>query len=290
MPYTTAPKQHTLWLLAALAAPAAQFSGCGWLTAAVTALVVLPLTLLPSCWDGMSKPLAVLQILWLGLTAGTLLKHSAACWPSDNDLVVPLTLLALAACTGAAAAPRIGAVLALCMALLALPVAVSGAARVEPMWLKPTWNPWPAGLALTLLLPALPAAGETQKGRGALYGAVVTLCLAALVQGVLSPGVAASQQDPFYQTARTLGHLEPVVAAGLSLGWYAMTAYLLHSAACVAKMSGMRAELASVLAVGTAAVFVIFSQKPNVQFVPVVSAVLWVLIPFLRKMNGFEKK
>ena len=46
------PKQHTLWLLAAIAAPAAHFSGSGWFVTALTALAVLPLMLLPKSWEG----------------------------------------------------------------------------------------------------------------------------------------------------------------------------------------------------------------------------------------------
>ena len=89
-------KQHTLWLLAALTAPLAHFSGCGWLTAAVTAAAILPLTLIPKSWEGMSKLLALAELLWLGAAAGILLQNSAVYWPSDNDWVVPLTLLTLA--------------------------------------------------------------------------------------------------------------------------------------------------------------------------------------------------
>ena len=122
------PKQHTLWLLAAMSAPLAHFSGSGWLMTALAASAVLPLTLLPKAWEGMTKPLLLLQLLWLGAVAGALLSGSPAYWPSDNDLAVPLTILVLAALTGAPAAPRIGALLALCMALLTIPAAVSGVA------------------------------------------------------------------------------------------------------------------------------------------------------------------
>ena len=106
-------KQRTWWLLAALSAPLAHFSGCGWLSASLAAAVILPLTLVPKCWEGMSRPLAQIQILWLGLLPGLLLKNSAYYWPSDNELVVPLSLLALAAITPKSSAPRIGAVLAM---------------------------------------------------------------------------------------------------------------------------------------------------------------------------------
>lgn len=284
------PKQHTLWLLAATAAPLAHFSGCGWFSAVLAALAVLPLTFLPKRWEGLGKPLSLLQILWLGSVAGMLLKNSAAYWPSDNDLVVPLTLLALAVCTKAASAPRIGAVLAFCIALLAVPVAVSGAAHIEPGWLSPAVTPWPAGLSLALLLPNLPAAGEGQKGRRFLGIGVLTVLLALLVQGVTATPVALAVPDPFYQTARTLGHLEPVVAAGISLGWYTMASFLLHSAERIAQEGGIGGRTAYVLATGTAAGFVMIPQQPNGWFWTLLSAFLWVLIPFLNRMKNSEKR
>jgi len=288
MPHNTT-KQHTLWLLAAIAAPAAHFSGSGWLTAAITALAVLPLTLLPKNWRIITKPLALLQIMWLGMVAGTLLPHSAAYWPSDNDLVVPLTLLTLAAFTNTHAAPGVGAVLAFCMALLAIPAAVSGASHIEPNWLRPEITPWPVGLSLALLLPNLPSAGENQKGKRLLGAAAVTIVLSLLVQGVTSTTVAASLPDPFYQTARALGHLEPVIAAGLTLGWYALAGWLFHSAAYIAQKAGLREKLSYVLLWGTATAFLLFGQQPNMQFVTVLSLFWWVITPFFLNLKKLEK-
>ena len=55
-------KQSNLWLLAALAAPAAHFSGCGWFTVLITAAVVLPLAWIKREWT-FSKPAAFVQLL-----------------------------------------------------------------------------------------------------------------------------------------------------------------------------------------------------------------------------------
>ena len=120
---------------------------------------------------------------------------SAACRPSDNALAVPLTLLTLAALTRAAHAPRIGAVLAFAMGLLALPIAISGAANLKLRWLSEmplTFNPM---LALVLLLPALPT-GETGKGRGIVGIGILSITVSALIQGVLSYDIAVSLPDP----------------------------------------------------------------------------------------------
>lgn len=157
-------KQNTVWLLAALAAPLAHFSGSGWLTAVLAACAVLP-SLLPKDWTGLNKPLAIIQIGWLGAVAGSLLTASSVYWPSDNHWAVPLSILALAAWTGTAAAPRIGAVIALCMALLSIPTILSAAAHIEFAWLAPSLGEWPWGLTLALLLPNLPS-GEGGGRRG----------------------------------------------------------------------------------------------------------------------------
>ncbi len=279
-------KQHTLWLLAALSAPLAHFTGTGWLTAALTAAAVLPLSLLPKNWGRMGKPMALIQILWLGAVAGALLTGSAAYWPSDNTVVVPLIILVLAAWTDSSAAPRIGAVAAFCMALLAIPAMISATARIEPNWLLPSIGPWSWGLTLALLLPNLPSGG---KGRGIAYGGILTLILSTVVQGTISAGVAASVKDPFYQTARTLGHLEPVLAAAITLGWYALTGYLLQSARYIAKESGIRGIWAAVLVLSTATGSVLFKVQPNAPFWAVLSVFFWVLTPFLRKNKKVEK-
>lgn len=282
-------KQHTLWLLAAITAPAAHFSGCGWFAALLTALVILPLSLLPKNWEQMPKPLTLIQILWLGAVAGILLQHSAVYWPSTNDRVVPLVLLALAAVTPSGAAPRVGAVLCFCMALLAIPTALSGAAHIELQWLKPELPIWPTGLALALLLSNLPAAEPGKKGRSARAAGALVVSLALLVQGVMTAAVAAALPDPFYQTARTLGHLEPLVASGVALGWYAMAALFLTSAQNLAKKAGIGRRLTNVLLLGTSTGTVLFSWQPDGVFVLVLSLFLWVLAPFLMKWNGFEK-
>ena len=268
------PKQHTLWLLAAIAAPAAHFSGSGWFVTALTALAVLPLMLLPKSWEGMPKSGAVLQILWLGVAAGVLL---------------PLTLLTLAAFTGASSAPRVGAVLAFCMALLAIPAAVSGAAHAEPEWLRPQLAPWPLGLTLVLLLPNLPAAGESEKGKRILGAAAAVIAPALLVQAVTSTPVALAAPDPLYQTARGLGHLEPVVAAGMTLGWYALACWLFHSAVQIAKGGGIGGRLPYVLVWGTATALVLFRQQPGIRFLTVLSLFWWVITPFFQKMKKVKK-
>lgn len=282
------PKQHTLWLLAALSAPIAHLSGSGWLTAAITALLIFPLSLIPRSWEDIPKPLGYLEVIWLGIVAGLLLPGSAANWPSDNTYVVPLTLLTLAILTNAAAAPRIGAVLALCMALLAIPVAITAAKHIEPEWLSPQPGKWSPGLTLVLLLPTLPAAGD-QKRRIP-CAALLAIAITALTQGVLSPRVAAAVPDPFYQTARTLGHLEPVTAAALTLGWYALTSFLLQNASIIAKSSDIDPKIANTLASATAATTILLPSQPNTTLITTITALLWLFLPLLHKLTTQNKR
>lgn len=245
---------------------------------AAAVLVVLPLSVIPKDWERMPRPLVLMQTLWLGILAGCLLQNSPVYWPSDNRLAVPLTLLTLAALTGSHSAPRIGAVLAFCIGLLLLPAAVSGAASIEPEWLEPTAASWPWGLTLALLLPNLPVPGG--KGRPVMLGAMA-IVLSALVQGTISAPVASAVRDPFYQSARTLGHLEPVIAAAMTLGWYAVAVMLLQSAS---ELCG-KGKLAAVLSAGTAAAVITTGVQLSQPVLALFSAFFWVLNPFWNKIK-----
>lgn len=280
--------QHTLWLLAALSAPLAHFSGGGWLTALLASAAVLPLSLLPKRWKGIPKPLALVQLLWLGTMAGAILSGSAAYWPSDNNLVVPLTILALAAFTDSMAAPRIGAVLALCIGLLSIPAAISGTGKIELAWLRPVLGEWSWALTLVLLLPNLPAGGGSR--RSSAYIGIMAVLLSVLTQGAISANVAASVPDPFFQTARTLGYLEPIIAAAMTLGWYAMTVYLLEGARIIAAESAIMPQWATVLGTGTAAGAVLLRVQLNAPYWSLFGMLLWVLTPLLTKIKRVEKR
>lgn len=275
------PKQSQVWLLAALAAPIAHFSGCGWLTVLITAALVLPLTILEKDWS-FPKPVAFAQILWLGIVAGSLLPGAATCWPSDNSLAVPLTFLSMAALTGAAKAPRIGAVLAFAMGLLALPVALSGAAHLKPRWLTPASLTLQPMLVLAFLLASLPAA---DKGKGIWSMGVLSVAIAILEQGALSPCVAAVLPDPEFQTARALGHLEPVVAAALTMGWFSVAMMLFASAAEIAKKSGISQRLSYVLVWGTGLPLIVFKWQLPAPFLMGLSAFLWCFTPFFQNLK-----
>lgn len=283
-------KQQNLWLLAVMAAPLAHFSDSGWLMTVVTAAATLPLTVIPKEWSNMGKFLALLEIVWLGIVAGSLLANTASYWPSDNDLVVPLTILALAAITKENAAPRIGAVLAFCMALLAIPAAVAAMAKMKMDWLSPVTGKLPWAIAWVLLLPNLPVEGEAGRRRGIRYIGILAVALSVVVQGTISTVVAASVHDPFYQTARTLGYMEPLIAAGVTLGWYTLAAYLLSSARYTAKENKIGEVWPCVLVVGTATASVLLEVQLQHTKMALFGVLFWVLIPFCTKIKNFEKR
>lgn len=245
------------------------------------------MAVVPKDWEGQTKGMALVQCLWLGVVAGALLQNSAACWPSDNDLAVPLILLALAAVTRSATAPRVGAVLALCVALTAIPTAAAGAGKLEPDWLMPVPTEWPWTLSLVLLLPNLPAGGRSGKGTAAV--GVLATVLALLTQGIISPQVASVVPDPFWQTARTLGYLEPIIAAGLTLSWYSMTVWIMESARRIASEAGIKSRWAGVLVPATAVAAILSGVQLHRPIWGVLSALLWVLSPFLTKIKKVEK-
>ena len=145
------------------------------------------------------------------------------------------------------------------------PIALTGAANLELSWLRPTALTWEPMLALALLMPVLPAAGGG-RGRNLLCVGILAFLLAALAQGVLSPVVASALSDPEYQTARTLGHLEPVAAAALTLGWYAMATWLFSAAAEIARLGQMKEKLSCVLMWEMAATMVAFEWQLSAPF------------------------
>ena len=117
----------------------------------------------------------------------------------------------------------------------------------------------------------------------------MALILAAVVQGTVSPQVALSVPDPFFQTARTLGHMEPILAAAVTLGWYALAVYLLQSARYIAKECKIGRIWSGVLVLCTASAAVLLKWQLHAPFWSVLSAFLWVLTPFLTKNKKVEK-
>lgn len=274
-------RQTAIWIAAAVSAPLAHFSGSGWLTAAAAWVLTLPLVLLPgNGWRELGRTASWLEFVWLAVVAGVLIRSSGAYWPSTGSWVIPLTLLTLAACTRLAAAPRAGAVVALMLAVLYFPVAVTGAAKLEWEWLKPRFDMPQAELLVALLMPAL---AGVWSARGDEWRSGLT----ALGFGLLTQGlVFVRVESPFYQVARTLPRLESVITVAMTLGWYAMAQFLLGTAAKLAENAGMEEWKASLIAALLAAASIMLD--PGFLLLPI-TLTMWVLMPFLHRKRNVEK-
>lgn len=293
------PRQMTVWLAAAASAPLAHASGAGWLALALGALTVLPLTLLPSGWDGLGQWVRVVEFAWLSVVTGLLAQNSGVYWPaSQNEEFVPLVLLVLAALTGRFAAPRVGAVIGLCLAVLYVPVFTGGAAQVEPNWLKPVVGKW-SGLALvTFLLPALSGVWHTacrDRGRAALACVAVAILFGLLTQGILSPGVAAKLPDAFHQMSRSirigvLSRIEPLTAVAVTLGWYALCSFLLSAAMELAQGFRIQEKTSRLAFVAASSAIALLHVELPGALVVVLSLVLWVLVPICTCEKKNQKK
>lgn len=269
-------RQIGIWTAAAVSAPLAHNSGCGWLAAAVAAVLLLPLAgLAGDGWEKLGKWTARLEFLWLSVMTGVLLRDSGAYWESTGSWLVPLVILVLAAQTQPGAAPRAGAVVGLILVVMYLPVAVSGAVHVRWEWLKPGWElPQPELLA-ALLLPAL-AGAAYRPGTGTAVG-TQAVGFAALTQGLVYVWV----ETPFFEVARTIPRLEAVCTVAVTLGWYAMASFLLSTAA---KLTG-KEKIGKWMGALIAAV----SMELPVGFLMVpVTIIMWVLIPFLHRKRNVE--
>lgn len=294
-----APRQLGTWLAAAVSAPLSAGAGAGWAAVTLAALAMLPLGKLPGRgWEKMGKGLCLVQAVWMSLMAGLLLKSSALFWPgSRSEWVVPLTLAALAVLTGPEAAPRAGAVVGLCLAVLYLPVLIGGAAQAKPEWLAAHPGKWNGLLLVGLLLPALwPLWRGDHRGqnRGILVTGAVGVLFGLLCQGILSPSVASRLEDAFYQTGRTLelgvlSRVEPVVAAASALGWYASSLFLYGGALRLGTRAGFGGWKGRI-ALGTVTVGAVVSGLRIPESVTVgICILLWIAMPLWTEKRNFTK-
>ena len=152
-------KQHTRWLLAALAAPVTQAaSNCSWPAALCIALLCLAVTAglqKLNVGDTQSRILSALQWLWMLLVISEFLHWILFYWPSYGSYhAVPLIILALGALSAAKGAEKASAVAGLLYwALIGLlgTVLLSGIREIELSNLKPHWDMQTAYLIVVML-------------------------------------------------------------------------------------------------------------------------------------------
>lgn len=172
-----------------------------------------------------------LQKIWAGVMAGVFLQWSGYYW---DDIAIsrtaPLVLLVLALWTTMVQgkAPRVGCVLIWPLLFLLGAVLLSGISEVELEYLRPAWKMGAAPLAAVLLIPS------NFEGKAKWKLPFVAIVVSVITSGVLSPDVTVSSQSGIYEISRSLSLLgiaerfESLVAAAMTMGFYAVTAYLLE--------------------------------------------------------------
>lgn len=293
------PQRLWAWLLAAVSAPLAHYSGGGWLAVALAAGAMLPLSMMfRDGWSRMGPFAALAQFVWLTVVAGYLAQYSAEYWPSDKNVwVVPVTLLALGTLSaGAEKAPRAGSAVAWLVMLTALPILLAALSQIRVERLTPCRADWQAGLLVTLLIPALGSVwNRTGEGGFAARAGVGVLAvgLAALTQGVLSCFAAQSVQTPFFEMTKTLnlfgGRWEVLGAAAMTLGWYALCNFLIATASVFGATAGIPKKYCPCLAFLGSAAFVILRVQLNETVLTVFTLILWVLMPMLHEKIPSKK-
>ena len=298
--------QLAAWICTALIPALLQLAaGVGWLAAIAVGVVCHCAVWAAIKWGKrVDKHLpCLLEYLYIVILLCSLLPWSAKCWPGDNDPVVPLILLALAAWStqkGAQAAARVGCVLFWVVLGIYLTVLALGTGEVRPAWLKPAaaTMPWPA--AVLLLVPA-GAARWLRNGEGwqrKLWIPSAFLILGAVVvAGVLSTGLAGRIEDPMYMAVQSLAipgvmqRFEALVSAGMTVGWFALLTLLLSMAAAALEVLKPAWGRRSVWVTAAIAGMGLLCKMHITWHVAVILAtVFWVAIPILTQGLDRQKK
>lgn len=289
--------QLSAWLSAAMIPTLLQTSsGTDWLMALIVSGVCGGMLYVSSKWGRTPQtPLLMwLQYLYIIVLIVNLLPYTAYSWPGNNDPGVPLIILALAvwsANKGAQAAARVGCVLFWLVLLIYLVVLALGTAQVKPEWLRLRQDgiPWQG---VTLLLVPCGALLMTRKTRGwnakLLLPAVFWIVAAMVVTGVLSASGANNTNDPLYTTVRSLAlrgidqRFEPLLSAGMTVGWFAVITILLSMAAGSAEAVRPTASHLGLWSAGAVAtVGVLCNLHISWWIMAILASVFWVAMPLL---------
>lgn len=291
-------RQNQTWLLTAMAAPLAQTaSGASWLTTALVGAVCLPV-----CWGlewlaEKSRPgkwLCAVQWFWLSLILGEVLQWLKLCWPdSPSALAAPLVLLLLAAWTagkGKEQASRAGSVLFWFLTLLLGAVLLSGVKEIRLDNLRPVWKMQGAHLITVFLIPAMGTSltGSRRSWRPKAGILMLGILLSTVTSGVLSLKAAAEAPSAFYELSRSLRLLgiaerfESLVAAGMTLGYFALLSYLLSAGAAAAEvLRAGKGAWGSWSAAVLSGLFFISGFRLDSAILALGTVLTWVVLPVL---------
>ena len=278
----------------AVSAPLAHYAGVGYMAVLLAAGAMLPLTVLAG--DGLkriTKPEALLELVWTGVVLGTLIKVSGVNWPgSRSNIVVPLVILGLALASGNRER-SIRSCATLFWVILIPGILVLGnlIGQVEPKWLTPEPGNWTAGLIVTLLYPALNGTVNGTGVKTALITTVFAAGTALLIQGGLGIGPAGTMDSPMYELGRCIGDggFEIIISVLLTLGWYGFASMGMRAAEYFGERNGLT-EAKSRTGVFAIAALIVISGIEIGEWVLVSGClILWILIPLLHPKNKSKK-
>ena len=299
-------QQLTAWLTAAILPGAIQLTaGASWLGVLLASLICLLCTCLVWRWaaDSNGKLISLLQWLLLAAVLSALCQKAPRSWPQGGHKAVSLILLALAlwsAWKGPSASARVGCVLFWFILLLYLILLGAGIKEIEPRWLIPGRQEVNSLGCILLLTPA--AASIHLNKRAACKPRLLLItafCTAAamVTAGVLSPQVAASKENAFYEMARSLNLLgqarrfEAVLSAGMTVGWFSLLS--LYLSLCAKWAEGIRCGwgrpgMIAAALVSAGSLLSGLSVPPLLLLI--LAAVFWVLLPLCaRGINRIKK-
>lgn len=291
-------RQKNAWLLTAMLAPLAHAAGVGWMSMVLAAGVLLPLSMLPGNFQGLSKPLLWLEWISVVLAGGLLLPDSGNYWPGRaSEIVVPVTLLVLAGLTeNVRRGANVAGILCWMTGGLFLFILYTGLQGVHMQWLKPETIPWSRILILTMLVPRLSILWDTRRtaGRTFLWIGILGMILGVLVQGNLSAQIANGEDAPFYLMARSLrmgslSRLEPVVSLTLTFSWFCFSLYLVMAGKTFLQMAGVCSKAALWSTIGAITGTMFINMQGKLHIVEFAVMILWILTPYLHFRKSMKK-
>lgn len=299
-------KQLSAWLAAAAIPTLIQImSGSPWvwtLIASIGSGAAVWLVWHFGVWK-YPKWVNIVQMLFVAVLLGDLLKKSGAGWPTGHQTAVPLILLALAvwsAQKGPSAAARVGGVLFWFIILMYLIVFGAGVKDIRVEWLKPKLSGWEWTGVVLLILPA-GAAVLVQPikrwGIRLVLPLIFVLVASLITSGVLSPEAAARADNPFYELSQSLNlfgiakRFEAVISTAMTVGWFTLISLLLTLCGKYFEESFTKKGKAGVwIGALMSAVWMLCGLHIPEWFLPGCAAVFWVTVPILTQGIGKEKK
>lgn len=279
-------RQGLLCLVLAMAAPLAHYTGQGYMAVLLAAGAMIPLTTLAG--DGMnriSKPVAALELIWLGLMMGSLIRVSGANWPGEkSEVVVPLALLLLGVVTGnREKGARVCCTLFWIGLIPALWILAVLMGKTEPKWLTPEPGVWTGSLIAVFLYPVIIT---SEKGVSPKTGGIVGLMavlLAVIIQGGLGTRQALMEESPLYELGRCVGKggFEIVISVVMTISWYGFVCMGMGAAERLGKKMNMD-TLPSRITTTVFGILGMYSSRVWEDEIMLYGALLmWILVPIL---------